>query len=57
MDDNRPAGEQGSKNAVENESPGERLEAGTERVAGEVQQEVTDAEERIGAGTERVFDS
>jgi len=56
MDDNRPAGEQGSKNAVENESLGERLQVGTERVAGEVQQEVTVAEERIGAGTERVVE-
>src|SRR5947209_19272043 len=43
MDDNRPAGEQGSKNAVENESRGERLEAGTEKVVEEARQEVAAA--------------
>src|SRR5438132_12172509 len=56
MDDNRPAGEQGSKNAIENESPGERLEAGTDKVTREVQQEVAAAEERIGAGTDKVVE-
>ena len=35
MDDNRPAGEQGSKNAVENESLEEQIGEGTERVVEE----------------------
>jgi len=56
MDDNCTAGEQGSKNAIENESTGERLEAGTDKVTREVQQEVAAAEERIGAGTDKVVE-
>src|SRR2546427_466309 len=45
-----------SKIAIENESPGERLEAGTDKVTREVQQEVAAAEERIGAGTDKVVE-
>jgi membrane-associated phospholipid phosphatase len=56
MNDSHPAGEQGPKSAVENESPGERSEAGTEGSAGDVQQEVAAAEERIGAGAEKVVE-
>jgi undecaprenyl-diphosphatase len=56
MNDSHPAGEQGPKKAVENESLGERIEAGTEGVAGDVQQEVAAAGERIGAGAEKVVE-